>query len=179
MKRSIAFLTSILLFVFCFSLNVLAQEQTGNIEGTVKDPNGAVVPSVTVTVRSATGAGQVNPTATGTGFRREVVTDSEGFFRVLQVPPGVYTVTTAATSGFGSATYENVTVVLGKNTQLDITVQPGTGQNVVDVLVSDATAIILDFHDHEIVDPLRPDRDHPRAAGCVDRVVDHVRPDLV
>ena len=64
------------------------QETTGTIEGTIKEPTGAVVPGVDVTVA-------------GTGYSRTVKTDEVGFFRVQQVPPGMYTVTTAAASGFG------------------------------------------------------------------------------
>jgi hypothetical protein len=44
------------------------QETTGTIEGTVKDPSGAVVPGVSVT-------------ASGTGYSRTVTTDDAGFFR--------------------------------------------------------------------------------------------------
>src|SRR5678816_3719286 len=86
------------------------QETTGTIEGTVKDPSSAVVPGVSVTV-------------TGTGYSRTVTTDDAGFFRVQQVPPGRYTVTTAAISGFGESTSSNVEVVLGKTTPVMIALQ--------------------------------------------------------
>src|SRR6185369_8308530 len=42
-----------------------------------------------------------------------------------------------ASGGFGSATYENVQVVLGKTTQIEVTVQPGNATAVVDVGGSD------------------------------------------
>ena len=35
-------------------------------------------------------------------------------------------VVTTASSGFGEARYENVTVAIGQNTQLSITVNPGS-----------------------------------------------------
>lgn len=130
MKNKIKLITSMLSLVFCLSAIALGQETSGTIEGVVKDPAGAVVPSVSVTIQDAR--------STGAGFNRTVTTDSQGFFRVLQVPPGTYTVTTAATAGFGQATLQNVTVVLGRATQLDIAVAAGSQQVTVDVSAVDA-----------------------------------------
>ena len=104
------------------------QETTGTIEGTVKDPSGAVVPGVSVTV-------------TGTGYSRTVATDDAGFFRVQQVPPGVYSVTTAATSGFGGSTSSNVEVVLGKTTPVAISLQAGGVETSVDVTAGNELTI--------------------------------------
>src|SRR6187549_1121554 len=91
--------------VMALLLSVLAfgQETTGNIEGTVRDSAGAVVPNLAVTIASAKGAAATNGTTVG--FRRTITTDGEGFFRVLQVPPGTYDVVTTATGGFGEARY--------------------------------------------------------------------------
>jgi outer membrane receptor protein involved in Fe transport len=93
--------------ILSIAISALAQETTGAIEVNVKDANGAVVPSVTITVASA---------GASAGFRRTATTDDSGFVRVLQVPPGVYTVTAGATAGFKEKTIENVTVNLGKVT---------------------------------------------------------------
>src|SRR5213078_3304567 len=80
-------------------------------------------------------------TGTGAGFRRTVTTNDEGFFRALQVPPGVYNLATSPTSGFSEAKYENVAVAIGKNTQLEITVSPGSTATTVDVAASDAAPV--------------------------------------
>jgi hypothetical protein len=119
-----------------------AQETTGTIEGFVKDAAGAVVPNVnlTITTAKATASGTTT-TGTGAGFRRSITTNEEGFFRILQVPPGTYDVVTTASGGFGEARYENVTVAIGQNTQLDITVNPGSNVTTVDVNVSDAPPV--------------------------------------
>ncbi|HSK70766.1 MAG TPA: TonB-dependent receptor, partial [Pyrinomonadaceae bacterium] len=142
MKKKFKFLTLLLSLIFCLSAAAFGQETTGNIEGTVKDPTGAVVPNVTLTItnasRSTTGT---TTTGTSTGFRRTVSTNGEGFFRVLQVPPGVYDVVTAASSGFGEARYENVSVAIGQTTQLSIEVAPGGNVSTVDVTVSDAPPV--------------------------------------
>lgn len=128
--------------VFCLSATAFGQETTGSIEGTVKDATGAVVPNVTVTITSARAAASgTTTTGIGTGFRRTISTDSDGFFRVLQVPPGTYDVVTATTGGFGEARYENVTVAIGQTTQLEIAVSPGSTVNTVDVAVSDAPPV--------------------------------------
>jgi Carboxypeptidase regulatory-like domain/TonB-dependent Receptor Plug Domain len=116
--------------VFTLAFFAFGQETTGNIEGTVKDATGAVVPNMGVTVELKTG-----------GFKRTVSTNGDGFFRLLQVPPGEYTVTTTAASGFGVATYENVRVVLGKTTQLSLDLKVGQASAVVDVSTSDTTSI--------------------------------------
>jgi hypothetical protein len=142
MKKDFRFIKLLLSFVLCLSASAFGQETTGSIEGTVKDPTGAVVPNVTVTITSTRGAAS-GTTTTGitTGFKRTITTDEGGFFRVLQVPPGAYDVVTARTSGFGEARYENVTVAIGQNTQLDVTVNPGTTATTVDVAVSDAPPV--------------------------------------
>ena len=111
------------------------QETTGTIEGTIKDPSGAVVPGVDVTVA-------------GTGYSRTVKTDEVGFFRVQQVPPGIYTVTTAAASGFGGSTSSNVEVVLGKTTPLAISLQAGGVETSVDVTA--ANELTIDPTDNKI-----------------------------
>ncbi|MDQ4122352.1 MAG: TonB-dependent receptor [Acidobacteriota bacterium] len=137
MKKSLAFLTSILLVVLCLSASVLAQETSGNIEGTVKDPTGAVVPNATVIVAASDRTDQTNTSST-TGFRRTVQTNDEGFFRVLQVPPGLYTVRVEPTAGFGASVVQNVQVVLETTTPVNVTVAAaGAGETVVDIQASD------------------------------------------
>lgn len=144
------FIIAILSFILCLSVFTFGQETTGNIEGTVRDAAGAVVPNVAITIRSFRGTTDNSGTTTiGTsqGFNRTINADSEGFFRVLQVPPGVYVVTTAPLSGFGEARYENVQVVLGRTTQLEIQVTAGQASAIVDVGISDQP---IDTTDNEV-----------------------------
>ena len=142
MKNNFIVLRLLLSLVFCLSATVYGQETTGNIEGTVKDATGGVVPNLTLTITSASGAASgTTTTGISSGFRRTITTNEEGFFRVLQVPPGTYLVVTNASGGFGEARYENVTVAIGQNTQLEITVNPGSSVNTVDVAVSDAPPV--------------------------------------
>ena len=112
------------------TIAVFGQEQYGNIEGTIKDPQGAVVSNVSVTI--------VNP---NTGFKRTTTTNSNGFFRVIQLPPGSYTVSTDAVTGFGATKNENVIVTLGNTTPVDVEVKVGAGTTVVDVSATDVQPI--------------------------------------
>lgn len=133
-----------LLVVIVLSICSLAfgQETTGSIEGSVKDTAGALVPNVTLTITSA-GASTAGTTTTGSGgaFKRTITTNAEGFFRILQVPPGNYDVVTVPGSGFGEARYENVSVAIGQNTQLPITLTPGSSVTTVDIVTSDVMPV--------------------------------------
>src|SRR5512139_129550 len=80
---------------------VAAQEQTGSIEGVVKDTSGGVLPGVTVEAR----------TAQGTGVST-AVTDSNGVYRFPALPPGTYIVT-GTLQGFNAAKSEAVLRVGG------------------------------------------------------------------
>jgi hypothetical protein len=86
----------------------LAQEQTGSIEGTIRDSSGGVLPGVTVEVRS--------PALVGVS---SVVTDSTGVYRFPALPPGRYSVN-ATLPGFTSGVVENVTLSLGQILKIDL-----------------------------------------------------------
>ncbi|MEP7149923.1 MAG: carboxypeptidase-like regulatory domain-containing protein, partial [Acidobacteriota bacterium] len=103
MKRNLNSVFILLTFILTLSLGALGQETTGSIEITSRDPNGAIVPNVSVTVATAVGG-----TSSSTGFKRTVNTGGDGYVRVLQVPPGDYSVTAAATAGFAVKTIQSV-----------------------------------------------------------------------
>ncbi len=83
------------------------QQTTGNLYGTVTDESGAALPGVTVTV-------------TGIGATREQFTDAGGAFRFLALDPGSYDVA-AELDGFGGLEYPDVSIRLGRNTDLPLT----------------------------------------------------------
>jgi hypothetical protein len=87
-----------------------AQEQTGNLFGTVKDTQGEALPGVRVEM-------------TGIGAPRVQFTDSNGVFRFLNLDPGAYQLT-ASLEGFSTVEYPNVDVRVGRNTTLEVTVTP-------------------------------------------------------
>ena len=130
------FLSAFVGLILCASL-VYAQETTGSLEGFVKDATGAVVPNITLTITNAKGTSS----GTSAGFKRTITTNAEGFFRILQVPPGSYDIISNASGGFGEARYENIKVAIGQNTQLEITVNPGSNVTTVDVNSSDTVQV--------------------------------------
>ncbi len=117
-------ITPILGIIFLFAVSIFAQSQasTGNIEGRVLDQNGAVVPNVSVSA-----------TNQDTGFGKTVMTDNEGNYIFVLLPPGKYKVTAKAASGFQPADYTNVPVSVGGKTALDITLSVSGGVTTVDV----------------------------------------------
>ncbi len=138
MKRNLNSVLILLALAFAFTPGVFGQETSGSIEITSRDPNGAIVPNVSVTIATAVGG-----TTSSTGFRRTVSTGGDGFARVLQIPPGHYSVTAAATAGFAEKTITNVHVVLGKatavNLDLGITTETNVEVSASDVLAVDTT----------------------------------------
>jgi hypothetical protein len=122
MKKHFSFAFMLLALVFSLSLTALGQETTGGLEITSRDPNGAVVPNVSVTIAAA---------STGTtGFKRTATTGEDGFVRIVAVPPGLYNITAAATAGFAEKTIEGVQVVLGKATPVIIDLGITSAENV-------------------------------------------------
>ncbi len=146
MSKKFNYLASAFALLICFSVIAFGQATTGTIEGTITDSTGAVVPGVEVTIASRTSS-QAGQGSTSVGFRRTVTTDGSGFFRLQQIPPGFYTVTTTATSGFGTATANNVEVVLDKTTPVNIALVAGGGITTIDVT---ADALAIDPTDNKI-----------------------------
>src|SRR5258708_153096 len=68
----------------------------GSLRGYVKDEQGGALPGVTVTAKSPA---LIQPTT--------AVTDAEGYYRLLNLPPGTYTVTSGLT-GFAALRPEGI-----------------------------------------------------------------------
>lgn len=140
MSKKLSYFTSVLALLLCLGGVAFGQEQFGQIEGTVKDPNGAVVPGVSVTAATRANS-EADDGRFTVGYRRTVTTDDNGFFRFQQVPPGFYTLTTAEVSGFGIATVNNIEVVLGRATPVELGVVATGSTNTVDIVAADTSAI--------------------------------------
>src|SRR5712691_2698354 len=99
---------SLLVLAVC-ALSAMAQSTTtGAINGTVMNPNREVVTGAAVVAKN-----------NGTNKEATATSDDNGGFRVVNLDPGVYTVTVNA-SGFAPYTNEGVTVEVGRSTALDI-----------------------------------------------------------
>jgi Carboxypeptidase regulatory-like domain/TonB-dependent Receptor Plug Domain/TonB dependent receptor len=131
MNKHFKFISLVLSIVFCFSAIAFGQETTGSIEGTIRDPNDAVIPGVSVNVKSV---------GNTVGFNRTVTTDENGYFVVPNIPVGNYTVTISEAKGFKGVTTDT-TVVLGKASQINTKLETGTGTTIVDV-TAEETAVL-------------------------------------
>ena len=99
-----------------------AQEQTGELIGTITDENGEPLPGVTVEARSPSLIGVTTS-----------VSDEMGRFRLLRLPPGTYSITFSL-PGFATVKREEVEVRLGRTYRLDITMKPATIEEEVTVV---------------------------------------------
>ncbi len=107
----------------------LFAQTTGGLAGRLTDANGGALPGVTVEVKS--------PALQGT---RAAVSERDGTYRFALLPPGEYTVTFRL-EGLAPESRRNVTVSLGKDTSLDVTMRPAA---VSAEIVVSATAPVLD-----------------------------------
>jgi hypothetical protein len=119
MKRSFITLFALVLLLVG-SIPLAAQEQTGAIEGIVKDSSGAVLPGVTV---EATGAGAGTVAS---------VTDSNGQYRFPRLPSGRYQVK-ASLMGYNTATTSNVDLTLGRTATVNLTMNLATVSETITV----------------------------------------------
>jgi hypothetical protein len=94
-------------FLLAFAaVAAFGQAETGQLKGKVTDPNGAVVPGATVTVK-----------AVNTGSERTAVADNDGVYNVASLQPGLYDVTVKG--GSFAASTQRVEITTGARVSLD------------------------------------------------------------
>jgi hypothetical protein len=109
-----ALLMAVALLTICFvSSTANAQILYGSITGTVSDKTGAVIPGATVTL-----------TNQGTGAFRSTIADSSGIYSILDVLPGVYTVSVPAKGNFAGTSVKGIQVEVNRQMRVDVTLQP-------------------------------------------------------
>ena len=99
-----------------------AQVVGGTIAGVVKDTSGAVMPGVTVEAASPALIEKV----------RSAVTDAQGLYRVVDLQPGVYTVTFTL-PGFSTFRREGVELTTGFTAKVDAEMKVGSLEETVTV----------------------------------------------
>ena len=122
-KRWLVSMLSLVMITMSLApLSLAAQEPTGAIEGTVTDPQGAVVPNTEVTAKNV-----------ATGLTRTANTGDDGRYRIAQLPPGVYEVRVGGT-GFKQTVAGDIRVNVGSNVPLDLKLELGGATEEVTVV---------------------------------------------
>lgn len=93
----------------------------GSIRGVVRDAQGAVLPGVTITATS--------PTVAGT---RTTVSDPQGDYRLIDLPPGEYTIS-GELQGFSRVSRTGIVIRAGLNVSIDLMLQVGNVSELVTV----------------------------------------------
>ena len=102
---------------------------TAQLSGTVRDATGAAIPGATVTLSDDT-----------KGFTRATTSDAEGNYQLLLLPPGTYLVSTRA-NGFNPKLQKNVTLTVGEQAELSVTLPIG---GVYEQVIVDASANVIE-----------------------------------
>ncbi len=135
MKRQFKYVSLALSVIFCLAFVAFGQETTGDIQGTVKDQAGALVPGTQIVVTGVT-----------RGFTRNVTANDDGSFSVLQVPPGTYKITASAT-GFSNRENE-IQVALGRTTIVNLDLRIAGSTAIVNV--TGDTELAIDIEGNKI-----------------------------
>src|SRR5262245_16904526 len=105
----------------CLPASAQTQITTGVIQGTVLDPQGAVVADAAVEAKNL-----------GTNLTRAAHTDAGGRFVFLQLPPGRYSVSVKK-PGFATLVQDNVPLSVGQLVSLDLTMKVSSVDETVTV----------------------------------------------
>ncbi len=149
--------TRLLVLIAVFSLllpGVLFAQSTttGAISGTVTDATGAVLPDITVTLKS-----------TERGNTSTAKTNGQGFYQFSLVQPGTYTIVIAAASFKGWT--ETTTVSVDQNTIANAKLEVGAAGTTVEVsgeaplLQAETAEISTTFNEREISEVPNPGND--------------------
>ncbi len=143
--RSAKTLTLLLITVLA-SLNVVAQQITGSIRGTVQDPSGAIVRGATVTAK------QVE-----TGLTRVVAADRQGEYVLVELPIGHYQLQVQA-KGFQTYVQQGISLDVNQNATVAIQLRLGSEMQQVEVsanaalVQSTVSSLGQTVMEHEILD---------------------------
>ena len=117
------------LLVSVGSILAQAQASTADLSGTVTDPQDAVVPGATVTVRSP-----------ATNITRTVTTNDEGRYQIFAVPPGEYELSAEAAT-FKKTVISPLRLTVGQSAEVTIKLEVG-GQDVVVNVSGDSVDLV-------------------------------------
>jgi hypothetical protein len=161
-------LTLVAAMAAAFSVDVTparAQGQTGTIAGVVRDASGAVLPGVTV---EASSPALIEKS-------RSAVTDGQGAYSIIDLRPGVYTVTFSL-SGFSTVRREGINLTASFTANVSAEMKVGALEETI--TVSAATPIVdvsnvakISTTSREVMDVLPTDRNFVSFAALTPSVL--------
>ena len=111
----------LMLALFGFFSSLAMGQTAGTISGVVQDPTGAVIPGVSLTVKNV-----------DTGITRMLLTDEQGRYRAVNLPPASYEVE-AMLAGFQSEIRRGVVLTVGQEAVVNFGLQVGQVADQVEV----------------------------------------------
>ncbi len=109
----------------CMGLSGTAAAQTGTaaaaLNGTVRDPSGAVVPDATITL-----------TNTGTGFKQATKSNSTGNYTLVNISPGNYTATVSK-EGFSTEKSSDFALAVNQTATINFDLRVGATASTIQV----------------------------------------------
>ena len=121
-------LLQVLALIGWLSLMAHAQSTDASVEGTVRDPSGAAVAGVTVTI-----------TNIRTNVAKTATTDEMGIYEIPTLQPSEYQIT-AESKGFKKQVVTGVVLQVNQVARMDITMQLG---DVVESVTVEASALLV------------------------------------
>jgi hypothetical protein len=114
LKQSMRVLLVCLAVISCYSAAMSqAQSNAADLQGTVRDPKGAVVPGATVTARH-----------TLTNATRDATTNDDGFYKITNLTPGDYEVTVKA-ANYKTSQIPKLNLTVGQTADQDFALEVG------------------------------------------------------
>jgi len=150
LSKLLALFAAIALLLPCFAL--AQSTTTGAISGTVTDTSGAVLPDVSVSLKSVE-----------KGFTQNTKTNTQGAYQFSLLEPGTYTLTVAAPNF--KTTTTTTTVSVGQNAIVNAKLEVGATGTTVEVsgeaplLQSETSEISTTFNEREITEVPNPGND--------------------
>src|SRR5918911_1663394 len=106
-----------------------SQSNAADLQGYVRDAQGAVIVGASVTAR--------NP---ATNFSRDAVTNGDGYYQLLNLPPGEYEVTVEAKT-YKKAVVPSYKLPVGARADLDVTLQVGEITETINITTEDQPVV--------------------------------------
>ncbi len=125
LRATFGFETSLVLMIVLSLLLTArsgAQVAGATLSGSVIDPSGATIPNATVSIKNV-----------GNGEVREAASNTDGFYSAPNLLPGAYEVSVSA-KGFSKAVQSGITLTVGAQQTLNITLRPGAATEIVQVM---------------------------------------------